>query len=181
MIKNNAVFLDRDGVLNKSIVINKKPYAPKTYEEFQLLPGVKRSLVSLKDLGFLIIVVTNQPDVGNGYVEKKVVQKMNSKLSNELPVDSIKVCYHKQTDECLCRKPKPGMLIDSAIEYNIDLGESFMVGDRKSDIEAGTEAGCKTIFIDNGYIKGEKPDYADIYASSLPDAVNKLISQISGK
>ena len=179
MNKKRAIFIDRDGVLNSTGIRGGKPYAPKSFEEFHLLPGVSDALFSLKNFDCLLIVVTNQPDVGNGIVEKEIVEKMHLKLLNELPIDSLKVCYHKQTDGCKCRKPKPGMILESASEFNIELDNSYMVGDRKSDIEAGIQAGCKTVFIEQGYRKNEQPEYVDIVANSLPDAVTKIIFEIS--
>jgi len=170
-----AVFIDRDGVVNKTEVRNGKPYAPRSYEEFQLLQGTEEALISLKISGFIIIVVTNQPDVGNGYIDKKIVEEMHLKLLTELPIDAIKVCYHRQTDECKCRKPKPGMLIEAASEFNINLNNSYIIGDRKSDIETGIAAGCSTIFIERGYAKSERPNSTDFIASSLPDAVTDIL------
>lgn len=171
-----AVFLDRDGVLNKADVIDGKPYAPKSLKDFIILPNVADSLAELKKKGFFLIVVTNQPDVGNGHVEKKLVEKMHLKLLNDLPVDSVKVCYHKQTDECNCRKPKPGMLIEAVSEFGVNLKNSFMVGDRVSDVQAGKAAGCHTLFLDYGYCESEKSSDADYIVKSFSEAVSKIIS-----
>jgi len=173
---NKAVFLDRDGVINKAIIRDRKPYAPSTFDEFEIIHGVKKAVSSLKKTGYLIVVVTNQPDVGNGYVDKKIVEKMNKEMLNDLQIDAVKVCFHKQTDGCECRKPKPGMLLEAAQEYDINLTSSYMIGDRKSDIEAGIAAGCKTVFIDNNYILSEQPITKDLVACSLLDSISKLKS-----
>ena len=150
-MKNKAVFLDRDGVLNKATVRDGKPYPPARLAEFEILPNVKDVLQQLKADGFLLIVVTNQPDVGRGTQQKAVVEAMHELLNRELPLDAIYVCYHGYDGECECRKPKPGMLLDAAKQYQIQLSASYMVGDRWRDVDAGMQAGCKSILIENNY------------------------------
>ncbi len=164
-----AVFLDRDGVLVRAIVRDGKPYPPASLEELEILPGVAEACTTLHEAGFLLIVVTNQPDVARGIQRREVVEAMNQALRNELPLDDIRVCYHDDADHCPCRKPEPGLLLQPAEDWNIDLSASFVVGDRWKDIEAGRRAGCKTIFVDCGY--GERqPDCADHRVSSLIEA-----------
>jgi D-glycero-D-manno-heptose 1,7-bisphosphate phosphatase len=148
---SRAVFLDRDGVLNRSIVREGRPCAPWRIDEFELLPGVVDATRALHDAGFLLIVVTNQPDVGAGRQRRETVELMNQKLSSWLPLDDIKVCYHVDADACACRKPKPGMIVQAAGEWRIDLSASIMVGDRWRDVEAGHAARCKTILIESGH------------------------------
>lgn len=176
VIKRRAVFLDRDGVLNRTQVINGKPFAPKKLEDFYIIPNSAEALVRLKNLNYLLIVVSNQPDVGNGEVDKSTVIQMNKILVKELPIDKIKVCFHSQREDCECRKPKPGMLFDAASELNIDLKKSFMIGDRWSDISAGASASCSTILIDYSYNETliERPDFR---LTSLGEAVNKISEQ----
>lgn len=158
-----AVFLDRDGVLNQTIFKMGKPRAPYTLEEFSLLPGVFEGIQLLKDQNYLLIVVTNQPDVARGWVTKEAVEMINLHLKKILPVDEIVVCYHTEFDQCFCRKPNPGMLLEAARKWNIDLLESYMVGDRYSDIEAGKKAGCRTILIGEGDApKTIQPDYQKV-------------------
>ena len=175
-----AVFLDRDGVINHSLVSNGKPLAPRRLEDFQLFDDVPQALSRLKDLGFLLIVATNQPDVGNGLVERDVVEKMNRILLNDLPIDAVKVCYHAQTAGCHCRKPKPGLLTEAANELNVDLANSFMIGDRWSDVDAGRSAGCRTIFIDRGYSE-PRPSDQDFDATSLEVAVKLIAARAPAK
>ena len=177
-MQTKAVFIDRDGVLNKSKVINKKPYAPSTLEEFCILPDTVEPLIELKTENYILAVVTNQPDVGNGFLEKEVVEEMHQQLIDRLPIDIIKVCYHHQLEDCECRKPKPGMLIEIANEFNVDLQHSYMIGDRKSDIEAGIAVGCKTIFIDNGYDKSERPIFTDKSAGNLVESAEYILNKI---
>ena len=114
----------------------------------------------MRSSGYIVIVVTNQPDVATGKQQREVVEAMHARISADLQVDGIKVCYHVDADQCNCRKPKPGMLLEAATEHDLDLGRSFMVGDRWRDIEAGRAAGCKTILVEYPYAerKAENPD-----------------------
>ena len=162
--------MDRDGVINESMVRDGKPYPPDSLEKFQLLPDVNVAIGGLHDAGFKLIVVTNQPDVRTGKRKQSIVEDMHQKLLQILPIDDIRVCYHIDEDECACRKPKPGMLLDAAKQWDIDIAASFMVGDRWRDIEAGNVAGCRTIFIDYGYSE-KQPEQPDHIVSSLADAV----------
>lgn len=148
---HRAVFLDRDGVLNHVILRDRKPYPPATVSEVVIHEGVREALRELKDLGFLLIVVTNQPDVARGTTTKAEVEQIHSHMGGLLPVDEFRACYHDSSDACACRKPRPGMLLDAAREHGIDLGGSYMVGDRWRDVEAGESAGCVTVWIDPGY------------------------------
>src|SRR6266850_5016022 len=111
-----AVFLDRDGVITRSIVRDGRPYAPTRFEDLEILPGVADALARLRAAGFLNIVVTNQPDVANRKTPRAVVERMHARLVQELPIDAVKVCFHDDTDNCACRKPKPGMLLEAAQE-----------------------------------------------------------------
>ena len=151
-----------------------KPYAPRRLEEFQLLPGVKGAVTKLHDAGFLVVVVTNQPDIANGLVAHEVVEAMHARLRARVPVDAIEVCPHGQHDECACRKPKPGLLVGAAQRLSIDLEQSFLVGDRWKDIVAGREVGCYTVFVDRGYQEA-KPVEADAVARSLPEATRVIL------
>lgn len=148
---NRAVFLDRDGVLVRTMVRDGKPYAVRSLGELELLPDARPATERLKDAGFLLVVVTNQPDVGNGLIDQGVVHAMHERLMAELPLDAVKACFHSQSETCACRKPRPGLLIDAANELDIDLQRSFMVGDRWSDMAAGVAVGCRSVFVDRGY------------------------------
>jgi len=161
--ENRAVFLDRDGVINKAIIRDGKPYPPASLNEVVILPGVKFALPILKREGFFLIGITNQPDVARGKQNREVVESINNYLLNQLPVLEIFVCYHDNNDNCDCRKPKPGLILQAAKKYKIDLTKSYMVGDRWKDIGAGKRAGCKTIFIDYQYdesLNDLEPDYS---------------------
>jgi D-glycero-D-manno-heptose 1,7-bisphosphate phosphatase len=169
-----AVFLDRDGVLNRSMVRNGRPYAPTALDEFELLPGVIEAVRRLRTAGFLLIVVTNQPDVATGAVSASVLDAIHQKLRASLDLDDIKVCCHVEADGCRCRKPRPGMLLEAAREWSIDLNRSFMVGDRWRDVSAGKAAGCTTIFVDCGY-EERQVDAPDFVVTSLAEAVKIIL------
>jgi D-glycero-D-manno-heptose 1,7-bisphosphate phosphatase len=173
-----AVFLDRDGVINRSEVRNGKPYAPRRLQDFRLLPGAVRAIHDLKQAGLLVIVVTNQPDIGNGLVAAAVVDAMHDKLRQLSSIDDILVCPHRQDAGCQCRKPRPGMLIDAATKWKIDLKNSFMVGDRAGDIVAGQGVGCYNIFINRLYEEPLQTE-PDSRAASLPAAARLIISLIT--
>ena len=169
-----AVFLDRDGVLNRSVVRAGRAYAPTSLDEFELLPGVLEALTDLRTAGFVLVVVTNQPDLATGRIRPEVAEAIHQKLQALLPIDDIKVCGHVDEDDCSCRKPRPGMLFEAARDWSIDLYRSFIVGDRWRDVAAGKAAGCKTIFVDYGYAE-ELADRPDFIVTSLPEAVKIIL------
>jgi len=166
---NQAVFLDRDGVLTRANVRNGKPYAPRSLADLEILPDARAATTALNADGFRLVVITNQPDVGNGLLDMAVVEAMHCRLRDELPINLIKACYHRQSDGCYCRKPHPGMLIEAAGELDVDLTRSFVVGDRWSDVEAGRSQGCRTVFVDRGYSEPRLTN-ASAVVSSVADA-----------
>lgn len=173
--KHRAVFLDRDGVINRAFVRDGKPLPPPTLQELEVLPDVPEALHDLKSHGYQLLVVTNQPDVGRGKQSRAALDAMHQSLSASLPIDDILVCTHTDEDHCDCRKPLPGMLLEAARKHNVDLAASFMVGDRWRDIEAGYNAGCKTILVDYGYSE-RPPDRApDLRVGSLREAADWII------
>lgn len=178
--KNRAVFLDRDGVISRSIVRDGLPFAPTSESDFEIFPEALGACQRLKQMGFLLIVVTNQPEVGRGTMKKETVEAMHARMCRELPVDRVEVCYHPGhgMSHCDCRKPKPGLLLKAAQELNIDLTRSWMVGDRWRDIDCGFAAGCRTVFIDRGYAEGLKhpPDFR---AKDLADATELILAQVN--
>ncbi len=176
--KRRAVFLDRDGVINQSVVVDGKPYPPSSLSELYILPGVKDALISLSKAGFVLIVVTNQPDVARGTTLLETVKEIHRYLASCLPIDEFYACFHLDEHRCDCRKPKPGSLFVAAEKHNIDLTKSYMVGDRWRDVEAGENAGCKTIFIDYGY--GEKrPTSMNETVQNLQEAKNIILGDVS--
>jgi D-glycero-D-manno-heptose 1,7-bisphosphate phosphatase len=172
-----AVFLDRDGVLNHVVVREGRPYPPATLEAFEILPGVVEAVRRLHDAGFLLIGVTNQPDVARGVQRRAVVEAMNARLLAEMPLTAILVCY-EDGDDCPRRKPNPGLLLEAAATYGIDLPASFVVGDRWRDVVAGRRAGCRTVFLDRGYTERRPDPPADHTAADLPAAVTWILSNL---
>lgn len=142
-----AVFLDRDGVLNRAVSRAGKPFVPSSLAELEILPGVPEALAKLRTADFLLIIVTNQPDVRRGLISLESVESIHTFMREHFPLDEIRVCYHVNEDRCACRKPLPGMIYAAAVEREIDLSRSYMVGDRWRDVGAGTAAGCTTILV----------------------------------
>ncbi len=171
------VFLDRDGVINRALEHEAKPYPPRTLQEFEILPEVPAACAKLKAAGFLLVVATNQPDVGRGTLAQSVVEEIHAHMLAQLPIDRVEVCYHpgQGQSHCDCRKPKPGMLLRAAHALNADLSRCWMVGDRWRDVDCGYAAGCRTIFIDRGYAEElkQRPDFT---AKNLLEAANIILS-----
>jgi D-glycero-D-manno-heptose 1,7-bisphosphate phosphatase len=176
--KRRAVFLDRDGVINRALVRDGKPYPPATLDEVEVLPGVAEALTRLRGAGFLLLVATNQPDVARGTQRREVVEAINARLTSELALDEVFVCYEDGAD-CPRKKPNPGLLLEAADKYGIDLANSFIVGDRWRDVEAGRRAGCRTIFVDYGYQEQRPPHPPDCTTDSLASAAEWILSQPS--
>jgi len=176
-----AVFLDRDGVLNEAVIRDGKPYPPRSAAEVKIVPGAAAALRQLKARGFVLIVVTNQPDVARGTETMESVNAVGAQLQAELPVDDILVCPHDDRDHCGCRKPKAGLILDGAARYGVDVARSFMVGDRWRDVEAGQAAGCRTVWIDRGYKERGPEKPADARVSTLDDAVAWIAGQVDNE
>jgi D-glycero-D-manno-heptose 1,7-bisphosphate phosphatase len=172
-----AVFLDRDGVINRTTVREGTPYPPSRVDEVEVLPGVAEALNRLAGRKLPLIVVTNQPDVARGTQTRDAVEAINAHLARELPmITAFYVCYHDNKDACQCRKPGPGMLVQAAAEHGIDLSRSFMVGDRWSDVVAGAAVGCKTFLLDVPYSQCHRctPDHV---VADLSEAAERILSQ----
>ena len=174
-----AVFLDRDGVINRVVLREGRPHPPSSVEDVSYLPGAAEAMQALRKAGFRLIVVTNQPDVGTGAQRREVVEAIHDELRRRFPIDDVRVCYHVDQDGCACRKPKPGMLLDAARAFSLDLGRSVMVGDRWRDIEAGRAAGCRTILVRGGYAERE-PRRPDAVVHSLAEASELILSKWNG-
>lgn len=179
MIKiNKAVFLDRDGVINEVVFHDsEKPSSPWRFEEFKLIEGIKNPLEELSSVGFYLFIVSNQPDISRGYVEAGTTEKINNVIYGRFPVKDILTCPHDDIHNCSCRKPKPGMLLELAKKWKIDLKKSFLIGDNWKDMEAGKASGCTTVLLDKPYNKAVK---VDCRVRNLEDAV-ELINSIREK
>ncbi len=171
-----AVFLDRDGVINAVTVVDGVSRPPATLDQLDILDGVAEALDVLGRAGYLRLVVTNQPDVARGQQDREVVEAIHRHLSATLPLDGIFVCYHDNSEHCTCRKPKPGLLLQAAAEFEIDLSRSVMVGDRDTDIAAGQAAGCRTVLVGQSIVgrTGNRltPDFA---ARDLAEAADMIV------
>jgi D-glycero-D-manno-heptose 1,7-bisphosphate phosphatase len=180
-IKKRAVFLDRDGVLNRPVVRDGRPFPPAHIEEFELYPDATSACEQLKAAGFCLVVVTNQPDVGRGTQTRGIVEAMHAKLRAAIPsLDAIEVCFHAGSahgEPCECRKPRPGMLLRAAAALDIDLRQSFLIGDRWRDVDCAHAAGCRAVLIDRGYNETlrEEPEFT---AATLSAAVNAILKAV---
>jgi D-glycero-D-manno-heptose 1,7-bisphosphate phosphatase len=175
-VSRRAVFLDRDGVLNEVVLRAGRPHPPGNLAELRILPEAKECLLELKRLGFLLIVVSNQPDVARGTQTRAAVEEINGYLAAQLPIDDTYVCYHDEADRCDCRKPAPGLLLQAARKHDIQITDSFFIGDRWRDVEAGNRANCTTLLIDNGYAEPSGAADASFVARSLKSAVEWIVA-----
>ncbi len=178
----DAVFLDRDGVLNRAPVRGGKPYSPATLADMEIAADAPHALRALKAVGLLLIGITNQPDVARGTQQRPVVESINRALRDALPLDDLLVCYHDDRDRCECRKPRPGLLLQAAATHGINLKSSFMIGDRWRDVGAGRGAGCTAILIDHGYAESWPDDCCpDHTVASLSEAAAWVLKQTGVK
>jgi len=172
-----AVFLDRDGVVNRAVVREGKPYPPPSLSDLRLLPGVREACRLLREAGFALILVTNQPDIARGKANAGEVGEIHARLQRFLQLDDVRVCPHDDQSNCACRKPEPGLLLEAARQANIDLKSSFMIGDRWRDVEAGHRAGCQSIFVDYGY-RERQPEGPFLRVRSLREAANWILRTV---
>ncbi len=176
---NKAIFLDSDGVLNAAIVKDGKPAAPTSIAELIIPAEVKPALLQLKAANYLLICVTNKPDIERGLMTQAEVDAIFAKIRAELPLDDVFFCYVENSE---CYKPKPGLILAASKKYDIDLAQSYMIGDRWRDIGAGKNAECKTIWIDRGYLNDPIPNPpADFTAQSLAEATRWVLERKDSK
>ena len=177
-VAHRAVFLDRDGVINRVAVRNGIPHPPSHVNEFELYEDVPEGCARLKAANFLLVVITNQPDVGRGSQTREAVAAMNLKMQSALPVlDRVEVCYHageRYGQPCDCRKPRPGLILRAAVELSIDPKRSYVIGDRWRDVDCARAAGCHAILIQRGYHETLR-DAPDFTVANFKDAVNTIL------
>lgn len=149
-----AVFLDRDGVLNRVVMRDGKAASPRSVDELQIEPEAPATLAALKAAGYLLLVVTNQPDVRRGLMSADTLDALHARLAEALPLDEIAACLHDNADACACRKPKPGLVLDLAARHGVDLRRSWLIGDQDRDIACGKAAGCNTVLLGRDYNSG---------------------------
>ena len=171
---NKALFLDRDGIVNYTVSDGGASRPPRDITELRIVLGIEMILIYAIQQGFLPIVVTNQPDVARGNQKREVVEEINSYIKSKLPILDIFTCFHDDQDNCICRKPKSGLLHLASQKYNIELWKSFMVGDRNKDIIAGNNAGCKTIYVNN---EGTKNSIASFSVREIYEVIDIIRSK----
>jgi D-glycero-D-manno-heptose 1,7-bisphosphate phosphatase len=174
-----AVFLDRDGVINRAVLRAGRPYPPASVAELVILPGVGQALARLKAQGYVLVVVSNQPDVARGVTALAQVEALHAVLRARLPLDEMLTCVHDDADGCACRKPAPGLILAAARRLGLDVTGSHLVGDRWRDIEAGRRAGCRTFFVDHGYDE-PAPQAPDHRVRSLLEASQIILGLQAG-
>lgn len=177
MKRARAVFLDRDGVINRALTRGGKPYPPATIEEVEILTGAPEALTALRGAGFHLLVVTNQPDIARGTLDPAALEAINNHLRQRLPLDRIYVCPHDDADVCGCRKPRAGLFHRAAADYALDLKNCFMVGDRWRDIDAGHTAGCRTVLIEYGYAERGPAQPPGRAVSTMAEAAAWILGQ----
>lgn len=171
--KNKAFFLDRDGVINRTLLKKGKPVAPRKFKEFKILKNVDKSLIFLKKKGFKNIVITNQPDVKKGLTENNLLKKINNKIKSKLKIDDIFVCIHIESDKCKCRKPNIGLILKAKKKWNIDFKKSYLIGDRWRDIYLANRLKINCFYIDKNY-KEKKPKKFNYKVKNLFDAIKEI-------
>jgi D-glycero-D-manno-heptose 1,7-bisphosphate phosphatase len=172
-----AVFLDRDGVINEAVIRAGKPFPPADIDQLRIVEDAGESLQRLRDAGYALIVVTNQPDVARGTASRGAVDAIHQHLSASLAIDAIYACFHDDRDACACRKPRPGLLLEAAHEHGLDLGHSYLIGDRWKDIDAGWAAGVEPVLIDFGYDERAPAKRAAATVPSIKVATDWILNQ----
>jgi D-glycero-D-manno-heptose 1,7-bisphosphate phosphatase len=176
-VRPAGVFLDRDGVLNASAVVDGVPTPPRRMQDFQVLPGVVEACRTLREAGLMLVVVTNQPDVARGALSAADLEAIHDRMRQELGIEHVWTCVHDDADGCPCREPRPGMILDAARVLDIDLNRSAAVGDRWRDVESAQRAGVHSVFVDRGYDEHLTVE-PDATFADLPAAVSHLLGRL---
>jgi D-glycero-D-manno-heptose 1,7-bisphosphate phosphatase len=175
-----AVFLDRDGVLNAALLDEKgRPLPPRLPSEFRIPTDVPGACADLRAAGFALVCVTNQPDIARGTADRGFVDWANGEIAVACGLEGVFVCPHDDIDRCDCRKPKPGLILQGAKAFDLDLTRSFMVGDRYRDIEAGKAAGLQTILLDFGYPERAPTQPPDFVTTTFSRATTWILRHAS--
>lgn len=173
MSQRPAVFLDRDGVLNEVVWRGSTPASPRAVDELAIAPGAADAISDLRAAGFLTFGVTNQPDVARGLMSDQALDQIHDALRQSIVLDDITACRHDNADACACRKPKPGLVLDLAQRWNIDLPGSWFIGDQDRDVVCGRAAGCRTILLARFYNSGQ---HADHVVETLAQAIELILN-----
>ena len=178
-LDKKGVFLDRDGVINRAILVNGLPKSPKSVGEIEILDGVVEAVKAIKTLKLIPVVITNQPDVARNITSQNQANQINYQIGLATGIEHFYTCFHDDNDKCNCRKPAPGLIYQAVNDLSLDIQKSYLVGDRWKDISAGQAAGCKTFFIDYGY-PDKKPEGNFTRVKSLTDVVRILEGELYG-
>jgi D-glycero-D-manno-heptose 1,7-bisphosphate phosphatase len=178
-----AVFLDRDGVVNEAVITGSTARAPLELGSFVLLPGIEEAVGRIRRAGYVVVVVTNQPDIARGSVDAAVVDAMHERLRADLALDAVYCCPHDNADACDCRKPAPGMLLRAAADLDLDLTRSWLIGDRWVDLAAGIAAGVEPVLLERPY--SWKPTSSGVPSDELRAAwsaptLNECVDHVLG-
>lgn len=158
-----AVFIERDGILNRVRPQGRYPASPLTLDEFEINFDALKPLRQLQAAGFLLVVTTNQPGLSRGHLPRRELDLMHERLRRTFPLDDILVCPHEESDYCPCRKPKPGLLREAAFQWHLDLDHSFVISDKWQDAEAARAVGCTSLLLESPWVGRVHHDFV------LPD------------
>ena len=170
----HGIFFERDGILNVVRVEREHQVSPLTLEEFHVNEAIAPLLSKLKAGGFLLIATTNQPGLSRGYQSRRELDRMHEMLQRKLPLDDILVCPHDETDRCPCHKPKPGLLVEAAFKWHLDLDRSFVVSDKWQDAEAARTAGCTSLLLRCPWIGKVHHDFVLPDLEAIVDKIRQL-------
>jgi D-glycero-D-manno-heptose 1,7-bisphosphate phosphatase len=173
-----AVFIERDAILNEVRSGPKQQISPLTLEEFKINPAAKEPLLKLKASGFVLIATTNQPGLSRGYQSRRELDRMHDILRRTFPLDDILLCPHDETDHCPCRKPRPGLLIEAAFKWHLNLDHSFVISDKWQDAEAARTAGCTSLLLKSPWVGQVHHDFVLPDLDTIADKILRLKQQV---
>jgi D-glycero-D-manno-heptose 1,7-bisphosphate phosphatase len=173
-----AVFIERDGILNEVQVGPKNQIAPLTLEEFKVKKDAEPLLRKLKKAGFVLIVTSNQPGLSRGYQSRRELDRMHEVLRRSFPLDDLMICPHEEDDHCPCRKPRPGLLIEAAFKWHLNLDHSFVISDKWQDAEAARTAGCTSLLLKSPWVGKVHHDFVMDNLGAITDKILTLKHQV---
>lgn len=173
-VMKRCVFIERDGILNEVRVGPKNQITPLTLEEFKLNLNADGPLRRLKEAGFVLVVTTNQPGLSRGYQSRREIDRMHDLLRRTFPIDDILVCPHDESDHCPCRKPRPGLLVEAAFKWHLNLDHSFVISDKWQDAEAARTAGCTSLLVKSPWVARVHHDFVLDDLEAITDKILRL-------
>jgi D-glycero-D-manno-heptose 1,7-bisphosphate phosphatase len=169
-----GIFFERDGILNDVRIERQHQVSPLTLEDFRVNEAIAPLLGKLKAGGFLLIATTNQPGLSRGYQSRRELDRMHALLLQKLAIDDILVCPHDQTDHCTCHKPKPGLFVEAAFKWHLDLDRSYVVSEKWQDAEAARTVGCTSLLLDSPWIGKTHHDFVLPDLEAIVDKIQQL-------